>query len=77
MKDADRLARTFGAAAEAPEALARYEKVCISRANGVMTPSREGGLRLVSRSPGAYTPGRFASAGSLRPMDYAPLTTPL
>ena len=77
IEDAAVLARAFAAADTVPEALARYERARVGRANRVMALSREGGLRLVSQATGAYTAGRFTSAGSLGLMDYDPLTIPV
>lgn len=54
IEDALVLARAIAAAGSVSEALARYEKARVTRANGVLVASRENGLNLTSADPERY-----------------------
>jgi salicylate hydroxylase len=74
MEDAGIIGRAFAESATPEEALRRYEAARLTRANHVMTTSRETGVRLISREPEAYTQKTHVSAGTLGFMAYNPRT---
>ncbi len=77
LEDAAVLARALARGLDVAEALTRYERTRLPRANDVMTASADNGRKLVPRSGKDYRPGSHTSPASLGLMAYNPVTVPL
>jgi len=74
MEDGMILARTFAAAQDWSEALARYEAARRERGTFVMLESHINARRMYSRDPDKYTPEKHRNADALGLYAYNPLT---
>jgi len=68
------LARAVAAAGTVEEALARYEKARVARANGVLVASRENGLNLTTTDPDRYDEAAHRNEESLDLASYDAVT---
>ena len=71
------LARAIAAAGSVAEALARYEKARVARANGVLLGSRENGLSLTTTNPDDYDEETHRNEESLDLAGYDAMTVPV
>jgi salicylate hydroxylase len=77
LEDAMVLARAIAAAGSIGEALARYEKARVARANGVLLASRENGLHLTTTDPDRYSEQTHQNEESLDLASYDAVTIPV
>jgi salicylate hydroxylase len=77
LEDALVLARAIVAAASVPEALARYERARVDRANFVLVASRENGIRLTSTDPDRFDDNSHRNEESLGLAGYNAVTVPV
>ena len=77
LEDGMVLARAIVAAASVPEALARYEKARVERANGVLVASRENGQNLTTTDPDRYDEKTHRNEESLDLAGYDAVTVPV
>jgi salicylate hydroxylase len=77
LEDALVLARAIVAAGSVAEALARYEKARVTRANGVLVASRENGLNLTTADPDRYDEQTHRNEESLGLASYDAVSVPV
>lgn len=77
LEDALLFARAVVAASSVSEALARYEKARVSRANHVLLASRENGVHLTTTDPDCYDAETHRNEESLDLASYNAVTTPV
>jgi len=77
LEDGMVLARAIAAAGSVAEALARYEKARVTRANGVLLASRENGLSLTTTDPDDYDEETHRNEESLDLAGYDAITVPV
>ncbi|MBL8199590.1 MAG: FAD-dependent monooxygenase [Chromatiales bacterium] len=77
LEDAMVLARAIVAAGSVAEALARYEKARVARANEVLLASRENGLNLTTTDPDRYDEETHRNEESLDLASYDAMTVPV
>jgi salicylate hydroxylase len=77
LEDGMVLARTIAASRSVAEALARYEKARVARANGVLVASRENGLNLTTTDPDRYDEETHRNEESLDLASYDAATVPV
>lgn len=77
LEDAMVLARAIVAAGSVAEALARYEKARVARANGVLVASRENGLNLTTTDPDRYDEETHRNEESLDLASYDAVNVPV
>lgn len=77
LEDGMVLARAIAAAGSVAEALARYEKARVARANGVLLASRENGLSLTTTDPDDYDEETHRNEESLDLAGYDAMTVPV
>jgi salicylate hydroxylase len=77
LEDAMVFARALAAAGSIGEALARYEKARVARANGVLLASRENGLNLTTTDPDRYSEETHQNEESLDLASYDAITVPV
>ncbi len=77
LEDGMVLARAIAAAGSVGEALARYEKARVVRANGVLVASRENGLNLTTTDPDRYDGESHRNEESLDLASYDAVTVPI
>ena len=77
LEDGMVLARAIAAAGSVAEALARYEKARVTRANGVLLASRENGLSLTTTDPDDYDEETHRNEESLDLASYDAMTVPV
>jgi len=77
LEDAMVFARAVSAAGSLPEALARYEKARVARANHVLLASRENGIHLTTADPDRFDAGSHRNEESLDLASYNAVTTPV
>ncbi len=77
LEDGMVLARAIAAAGSVGEALDRYEKARVARANGVLVASRENGLNLTTTDPDRYDEETHRNEESLDLAGYDAMTVPV
>jgi salicylate hydroxylase len=77
LEDALLFARAVAAAGSVSEALARYEKARVARANHVLLASRENGMHLTTTDPDRFDPASHRNEESLDLASYNAVTTPV
>jgi len=77
LEDAMVFARAIAAAGSLPEALSRYERARVARANHVLLASRDNGIHLTTADPDHFDAGTHRNEESLDLAGYNAVTTPV